>query len=71
MDRFSNDGHHGGSSGGGGNGEIEIQQFPDTVFVQGLPDDITEEVLAQQFGAIGPLKVMPVCNLWQDQVMLS
>lgn len=43
-------------------GEIEVQQFPDTIFVQGLAEDVSEETLAQHFGAIGKLKVW--CHLY-------
>jgi len=58
----------GGDRGGGGDrgnnsnlmpaGEVEVQQFPDTIFIQGLADDVSEELLTQTFGALGKLKVL-------------
>lgn len=63
----------GGDRGGGGDrannsnlmpaGEMEVQQFPDTIFVQGLADDVSEESLAQHFGAIGKLKVLNLISI--------
>lgn len=34
-----------------------MQQQPDTIFVQNLPLDVTEQDLIQQFGSIGMIKV--------------
>ncbi|ESN91828.1 hypothetical protein HELRODRAFT_189823 [Helobdella robusta] len=39
------------------NNEVEVQRFPDTIFIQGLPEDTTEEKLAQHFSAAGKLKL--------------
>lgn len=33
------------------------EQQQDTVFVSGLPDDVTEEEIASHFGAIGLIKI--------------
>ena len=40
---------------GGGDDEMEIQ--PDTIFIQGLGEGVTEPALAEHFGSIGVLKV--------------
>ena len=41
----------------GRDGDGEMQQQLDTIFVQGLPQSITEQSLAAHFGAIGVIKV--------------
>lgn len=46
-----------GGRGGGGGGDDEMQSQPDTIFVQGLSDQITEQELVQHFGSIGIIKV--------------
>jgi len=33
----------------------------DTVFIQGLPESVTEELLAKHFSAAGNIKVWPIC----------
>lgn len=70
----------GGDRGGGGDrgnnsnlmpaGEVEVQQFPDTIFIQGLADDVSEELLTQTFGALGKLKVLDLFSQ-QDNYQLS
>ena len=47
------------STGRDGNGEMQTQH--DTIFVQGLPQSITEQAIAAHFGAIGIIKV--VCRI--------
>lgn len=42
-------------SGGGGGGDFIVQE--DTVFVSGMNPDLTEEDIADHFGAIGVIKV--------------
>lgn len=52
-------GSRGGFGGGdrfGGDGESTLQPQPDTIFVQGLTEDVTAEQLAQHFGSIGVIK---------------
>ena len=39
---------------GGGDDEMEIQ--PDTIFIQGLGEGVSEPALAEHFGSIGVLK---------------
>ena len=38
-----------------------MQTQPDTIFIQGLQTDITEERLAARFGSIGVIKVSDRC----------
>ena len=45
----------GGGFGGGRSGDMEIQQ--DTIFVSGMGQDCSEELLVQHFGSIGVVKV--------------
>ena len=58
-----NDRYGGGGGGGGGGSNYsgsssgDMQEQPDTIFIQGLPEFITEEELCQQFGSIGMIKV--------------
>jgi len=40
---------------GGQQGDIQIQE--DTVFIQGLNEEVTQEQLAMHFGQIGVVKV--------------
>ena len=47
----------GGSYGGGGSSDLQMQEMPDTIFVQGLGEDITDSALATYFGSIGVIKV--------------
>ena len=49
---------------GGGNGDVQMELQQDTIFVQGLPDDVTEEGLAQHFGSIGVIKVSSNLGIW-------
>ena len=46
----------GGGGGYGGDG-VQMETQYDTVFVQGLPEDVTESDLAAHFGSIGVIKV--------------
>jgi len=50
----------GGSYGGGGGSDLQMQEMPDTIFVQGLGEDITDGALAAHFGSIGVIKVLLV-----------
>ena len=44
---------------GGGGGMEKVKQ-PDTVFIQGLPLDVTQDQLKEHFGGIGMIKVFAV-----------
>lgn len=58
RDSFDHANHNSSNSTGHqSNREMEVQRFPDTIFIQGLPDDTTEDMLVQHFGTIGKLKV--------------
>ena len=46
-----------GGGGGGRDGDPTIEVQQDTVFVQGLPESVTEDQLASHFGSIGIIKV--------------
>ena len=56
----SGGGGYGGRSGGSDSygGGAELQEMPDTVFVQGLPEYMSEEDIAAKFGSIGVIKVV-------------
>lgn len=41
----------------GSNSDVQMEQQQDTIFVQGLPDDVNEDAIAQHFGSIGVIKV--------------
>ena len=45
------------TSGGGDRGEYTMETQEDTVFIQNLPKDVTEQTLAEHFGGIGVIKV--------------
>ena len=59
RDSGSYSGSRGGGSvsSGGYGGNDDTQTQPDTIFVQGLSTQITEEELGQHFGSIGIIKV--------------
>ena len=48
---------------GGGGGMEKVKQ-PDTVFIQGLPLDVTQEQLKEHFGGIGMIKVRCRATSW-------
>ena len=43
--------------GGGGGGGYEKVKQPDTIFIQQLPKDVTQDQLKEQFAGIGMIKV--------------
>ena len=56
----------GGGGGYGGDG-VQMETQYDTVFVQGLPEDVTESDLAAHFGSIGVIKVTIVLLILKFQ----
>lgn len=54
---FVGGGGYGGDRGGGDRGGGDMVTQEDTVFVQGMNPDTTEDELCQHFGAIGIIKV--------------
>ena len=47
---------------GGAEGGEPMKQ-PDTIFIQGLGPDITQDQLKEHFGTAGPIKVRPILNI--------
>lgn len=46
-------------AGGSDREETSEMSHPDTIYIQGLPDNVDEEILIKHFGSIGPIKVLP------------
>jgi len=42
------------------------QMLEDTVFIQGLPETVTEELLAKHFSSVGAVKVCFLLCIWYN-----
>lgn len=56
---YTSGGNFGGSRGGGGgsHGGSQEHDMPDTIFITGMSEDVTESQIEEHFGAIGIIKL--------------